>query len=152
MFSKLKEFFQGDKLQIDPASGASERDIQLATAVLLLEMAGSDDDYAPEEVQTVFAVMQQRFKLDENSVMELLELADSMRGGKERVAEFVNALNQHMSPKQRLQVLSMIWNVVYADGKVDKFEQRYAAQLKSRLQLDDEQAEQAKRNGESGKI
>ena len=37
----------------------------------------------------------------------------------------------------------MLWKVILADGKVDKFESRYATQLKFRLQLTDQEAKDA---------
>ena len=145
MFGKLKDFFSGKSALVTDAQGqATDRDLQIATGVLLLEMAGKDQDYAPEEVQTIFQVMKTEFSIDEPQVMELLEMADSIRAEKGKIDDFVDAINSGFNEKQRERVLSMIWRVIVADNKIDKFEQRFATQMSNRLKLSAEVAARGK--------
>jgi len=46
----------------------------------------------------------------------------------------------------------MIWAVVIADGSVDKFEERFALQMKNRFKLTDEQAKGARQMAEQGEV
>ena len=81
MFEKFAAFFGATpSLTKDITGKPTDRDVQIATGVLLLEMAGADNDYAPEETQAIFEVMQQQYKLEQEQVLELLEAADSLRG------------------------------------------------------------------------
>ena len=145
MFGKVFEFFKGDaSLEVDKSGAPTADDLQIATGVLLLQMAGSDDDYAPEEVHAVFRTMEKEFHISQDRALELLELADAARQAKGRIDEFVEAINEHFDEKQKQRVLAMVWRVVMADAKVDAFESRYAKQLKSRLHLSDELAEEAR--------
>lgn len=144
MFKKVSEFLKGDvKINIDASGNATEEDLQIATGVLLLQMAGSDADFAPEEVRTIFKVMKEQFKIEEGELKPLLEQANLLREEKGRIDEFVNLVNANFNLKQRQKVLAMVWKVVLADGKIDKFETRYATQLKFRLQLTDQEAKEA---------
>lgn len=153
MFDKLKDFFSGHgKLISDAAGAATARDVQIATTILLLEMAGSDEEYAPEEVQAIFGLLQRQFKVTEDDVVDLLEVADQLRAERQKIDEFVNTVNQRFTAAQKQQVLAMIWAVVFADGKVERFEERFAKQIKTRLQLTDEQAEAARKSAQAGKV
>lgn len=146
MFSRVVEFFKGETtLQVDASGDATSDDLRIATGVLLLEMAGSDKDFDPEEVHTVFRTMEREFQIDQDEALRLLEAADKLRNEQGKIDEFVAALNNHFSEEQRILVMSMVWQVVIADGKIDKFEKRFAKQVQNRLKLGDEQAADARR-------
>jgi uncharacterized tellurite resistance protein B-like protein len=146
MFSRLKEFFFEDKttLEVDQEGEPTNEDLQIATAVLLLEMAGADDDYAPEEVKACFRVLEQQFNVSDEATLELFEKADSLRKEKGKIDEFVAAINENFDVKQRMLVLAMVWKVIIADQQIENHEKRFATQLRTRLQLTREQAEEAK--------
>jgi len=48
--------------------------------------------------------------------------------------------------------MAMAWKVVVADGSVDKFEERFATQLKYRLQLSDQDVQEAKTLARQGEV
>ncbi len=147
MFNKVSEFFSGktSDLQVDASGNPTDEDLLIATGVLLLEMAGSDDDFAPEELQTIFRVMQEEFCIDKGEVYNLLNQADLLRNEQGKIDEFVNIINANFKAKQRQRILAMVWQVVNADGHVEKFEERFATQLKFRLKLTEEEAMEAKK-------
>jgi uncharacterized tellurite resistance protein B-like protein len=153
MLGRIKEFFKGTAtLVVDSTGAATSEDVQVATGVLLLEIAGADKDYDPGETRTIFRTLEKVFQIDHKRALELLEIADAARGEKQKIDEFIQCINKHFTPKQRQLVLAMVWKVVLADNVIDKFEARYATQLKFRLQLTDEHAAQAKQMAESGKV
>ena len=157
MFGKLKSFFKGEttlekSLQADKSGQPSTEDLHLATLVILIEMAGSDQEIAPQEAQAVCALMQKEFGLAEESLPELVQVAVAARKDKGKIDEFVAAINSNFSVPQRQRLLAMIWKVVLADGKVGKFEQRFAVQMHNRFQLTEEQAAAAKLLAEQGKV
>jgi len=146
MFEKLREFAQGGRksLLVGTEGKPTEDDLIVATGILLLEAAGSDQDYAPEETKIIFSVLGSQFKLSEARTLELLEISDSLRADQEKIDAFVEALNAHFTPEQRQQILTMIWRVILADGRVDHHEEKYAHQLRVRLQLSEEHARNAR--------
>ena len=145
MFKKVKDYFSSNaNLEIDSTGKTASRDLQLATAVLLLEMAGRDSDYAPEEVKAVAKALKAQFHLTDDDVVEFLETADNMRGQETKIDRFVAKINQSFSPKQKQLIMSMIWQVASADSQIDIKEQRFVTELKNRLHLTDEQVAEAK--------
>lgn len=153
MFKKIHEFFKGtDSLDIDRTGSPTQQDVTVATGVLLLEIAGVDGDYAPEEVREVFKVIQREFGIGDQEAMGLLEIADAARGKAGKIDEFVIKINSHFSPEQRVKILAMAYRVIQADQKLDKKELRLLTQLKFRLQLSDQQLAEAKKLVETGKV
>ncbi len=153
MFDKLKGFFSGDaSLEVNASGEATSKDLQIATGVLLLEMAGADDDFAPEEVQAIFRTMEDQFKIKDMETLDLMEEAQQAREDQGKIDEFVAAINTNFSDEQKQIVLAMIWKIILADEVVEKYEQRFASELRQRLQLSREQAEEAQKMALEGKI
>lgn len=154
MFNRLKEFFSNKEfsLQVDTSGAPTQDDVLVAVSVLLLEMAGKDSDYAPEEVDEIMALIQSEFHLKRDQAVNILELADAARSKTDKIDEFVEAVNIHFSTEQKQMVMAMIWKVVIADGQIDKYEKRFTTQLKNRLMLSDAVAEKAQLMAELGKV
>jgi uncharacterized tellurite resistance protein B-like protein len=145
MFSKILDFLQGKtSLELDSSGDPTEKDLQIATAVLLLEVAGSDEDYAPEEVKACVTVMNRQFNSDDEETMEILAAAEELRSKAGRIDEFVEAVNENFTEKQRQLILAMAWKVILADQQIENHEQKFASQLRTRLKLTREQAQEAK--------
>lgn len=147
MFKKILSFFKNEaiSLDIDNSGSPSNQDIQIAVAILLLEASGIDNDYAPEEIKTAYKILENHFKLNNEEAEAILEQADTFRGEKEKINQFVKQLNQSFSVKQRQVVFALIWKIICSDNKVTKEEARISAQFQTRLQLSDEEAGEAKK-------
>ena len=146
MLDKIKQFLEsGVSLEITQSGQATQKDVQVATAVLLLEMAGADEDFAPEEVKACFASLESQFNLTDAESLDVLEAAETLRKEKGKIDDFVKQINGAFSEKQRQLILALIWKVVIADEVIEKYEERFAKQLQNRLQLSDVQAEEAKK-------
>ena len=96
MFERMADFLKGKSksLSVDAEGKPTEKDVQVATAILLLEIAGSDSDYAPEETREMFELIEGQFKLDRTESLALLEIADSLRKDAEKLDEFYVAINK----------------------------------------------------------
>ena len=78
---RLKEFFAvADRKALDTKDDDSALRIQLATCVLLLEVAHSDDHFSVEEGEHIAEILQEKFKLSRDYALELMELAMDERG------------------------------------------------------------------------
>ena len=152
MFDKIKEFFSSDTdLQVTADGTATTKDIQVATAVLLLEIAGADEDFAPEEVQACFRTMETQFGIDDSDTLSLMEDAQRARESA-KVDVFINAVNENFSKEQKQKVVAMLWKVILADNLVDKYEQRFVSKVRKRLELTREEADECKLMAARGEI
>ena len=73
---RLKKIILGEE---PPAAGSEERDhqerIQIATCVILLEVAKSDDEFSRVEKTTLTSILKKQFDLPDEAVRELLQIA-----------------------------------------------------------------------------
>ncbi len=120
MFSSLKTFFQENLASATPDGEASR--LQIATCALLLEVAHADEHYSDDEVETIMALVAQRFDLDASRAAELLQVAEGARRESGDLYQFARLINDHFSHPRKLAVLELLWEVVYSDGILEAHE------------------------------
>ncbi|HMO17769.1 MAG TPA: TerB family tellurite resistance protein [Oligoflexia bacterium] len=145
MFEKIKGLFGKDISLSETSDGeAADERLLLGIGVLMLQMAGADNDYAPEEVQSCFRNLEKYFGVSDQEAMNILEKADSMRSDPENVSDLVQHLTDKYDEEQRQLILALVWKVVVADEQIQKYELKIANQLRVRLQLSEEDGEKAR--------
>lgn len=157
MLKKLKDFFRGqasleNALQVDQTGEATTTDLQVATAVILVEMASIDEEISLHEGKAIVSTMCRHFGIEEEEVPEIISTAIASRKDQDRLTEFFECINEKFSEEQRVLVLAMVWKVVIADGNVEKAEKRFARRIQPRLKLDDSQAKEARRMAQHGEV
>jgi uncharacterized tellurite resistance protein B-like protein len=122
MLRAIQSFFQ---LNIEPDTqpGGDARGLHLATAALLFEMLRADDAAHPEERRTLERALQQCFSLTAEETGELAELADREADDAVSLYQFTGLINAHFTPGQKVQVVEMLWQVAYADGTLNPYEE-----------------------------
>lgn len=118
--------------------------IQVATAALLLEMAHADEEFREMEQQIIRDLLQRRFELSEDAAGELMELAQEKRKESLDLFHFAREINRDFTPEEKLEVMEVLWRVVYADGVLDKYEDYLIRKLASLLRLSHRQMIEAK--------
>jgi uncharacterized tellurite resistance protein B-like protein len=140
MIDLLKTLFQGAQ---DSGSSA-EDDLQFAVYVILLEAAHSDQDFDADEETHIGRLMQQHFNLTDDDLVKLKQRADEVRQEITDLFEFTRTIKQQYGHDQREQVLEMLWQVIFADGKVDKHEEHICRRVAKLLGLPHEYYMRAK--------
>jgi uncharacterized tellurite resistance protein B-like protein len=119
MFTTLKQLFE--RLVAPDALGAGGDDnhrLQLATAVLLVEVMRADTSFHPGERETVRAALVEKFKLANDEAASLVELATSTAQEATDLFGFTSRLNEAFSEAQKLRMVELMWQVAYADGRL----------------------------------
>lgn len=100
--------------------------IRIATCVLLLETAIEDGEFDETERRHIADILTERFKLSVEEVAALIAKTREMRKQAVDLWEFTNRLNQNLSREEKREVLGGVWKVVYADGTLERAEDRLA--------------------------
>lgn len=146
MLSKVLEMLQKKtSLEVDKNGNPSQEEAKIATAALLFSIAGSDSDFAPEEVKAVYVSLAIQFGLDDKETMEIMSKAEQAFKDQQKIDSFVELVNKSYNEKQRQLIFAMAWRVVIADQRIENHEQKFASELRIRLQLTRDQAEEAKK-------
>ncbi|MBP6765996.1 MAG: TerB family tellurite resistance protein [Rubrivivax sp.] len=116
MLRTLKDLF--DTLLAPAATAPAEQahTLQLATAVLLVEVMRADTEMQDSERAAVLATLRSRFSLSDDESARLLDLAHATQRQATDFHAFTSALNERLDHAQKVQVLEAMWQVAYADG------------------------------------
>jgi uncharacterized tellurite resistance protein B-like protein len=100
----------------------SEDDFRLAAAALLFHVIAVDDNIADEERATLRDILMRRFALDPNDTDDLIREAEEADNEAVDLYGFTRILKQRLDQAGRERIIEMMWKLVYADGRVDEFE------------------------------
>lgn len=122
MLKTLKDLF--DAVHPDTAAHArdDEHTLQLATAVLLVEVMRADPEISDAEKNTAIQALREKFGLEEDEVARLVELAFEASREANDYHRFTSAINRNFDAAKRLRIIEFMWQVAYADGQLSAHE------------------------------
>lgn len=149
MFRRVKTFLRGEgPLHADQDGNPHSRELQLAAAALLLEGAYGDEECTREEKTEIIRDLSFEFAISHRETKRIIEDADEIRLNHESLRPLIEVINHRLTREQRVEVLSLVWRVILADGVVQQFEKVYAEWLVPLLGLSAEEAKQASAQAE----
>jgi len=123
MLKSLKDLF--DSLvppapQTEPQ--AAEHLLQLATAVMLVEVMRADASFHPGEREAVRAALRDKFVLADDEAVRLAELAEATAQQATDLFSFTSRINERFEMPQKLRMVEHMWRIAYADGHLSEHE------------------------------
>src|SRR4030066_2704 len=87
-----------------------EHTLQLATAVLLIEVMRSDTDSTDHELATILKILKERFYLSDAEVAHrTVKAANDLH-------QFTSLINRELEFPERVRIIEYMWQVAYADS------------------------------------
>lgn len=120
MIGALKALFEVPQKESEESR---EHRLHLAAAALLIETARADFTQDGAEQAAMEQLLSGALKLSTAEVHELVEQATARVDDSTSLYEFTRVINDHYSAEQKLQLVSAMWTVAYADGDLDKYEE-----------------------------
>jgi len=123
MLKTLRDLFDGLRAPSPEAgSSAQEHALQLATAVMLVEVMRADATFEPSERATVRQALAAKFQLAEDEAERLAELAEAAAKEATDLYAFTSRINERFEMAQKLRMIEYMWQVAYADGRLSAHE------------------------------
>src|SRR6266851_9487646 len=97
-------------------------DYRLAAAALLVHAAAIDGNISDVERDKLHAVIKRRFDLDEAETDALVAEATEAEHEAIDLYHFTSLINRALDQDGRRRVVEMMWEIIYADGRVTDFE------------------------------
>lgn len=119
----------------DAAPAEREHALQLATAVLLVEVMRADAAHLDTEKPVVLAALREKFSLADDELARLYELAEERSIEAHDLHSFTSRLNAAFDEPQRVRMLEQLWRVAYADGRLDSHETHLMRRLADLLHV-----------------
>ena len=123
MLRTLKDLFDS-LLPPQPARSpaADEHALQLAAAVLLVEVMRADASFHDDERTAVRAALREKFALSDDEAARLTELAEATARESIDLFAFTSRIDERFEMAQKIRIVEHMWRVAYADGRLSEHE------------------------------
>ena len=99
-----------------------DNDYRLAATALLVHVVSIDGEPSANEKRKLHSLIETRFKLDPGTADRLIASATRAEGDAVDLYRFTSVIMREVDEAGRLRIVEMMWEMVFADGKVTEFE------------------------------
>jgi uncharacterized tellurite resistance protein B-like protein len=125
------------------AVGAPFQRRQIAAVALLIELAQSNRRVPPEELATIERIVRERFALGAAKAARLIAAAQSQLDASLEDWVFANAVREGFDERERAGIVELMWEIVYADGRLSRLEASLMRRLTRQLRIGKAEAKAA---------
>ena len=142
----LLKFMTIESIESDPIN--LEHALRVATAVLLVEVTRADFIVQPAEKARLRQLLERQFSLSTAELDALMEEAEADADRLVSLQHITRLLNEHYDHAMKLRVVEMMWQLVYADGNKDHYEEHLIRQVADLLYVSHGEFIQARHKAE----
>ncbi len=106
-----------------------EHALHLSTATLLIEVCRADFQEQQSELDHMNRLLSQHFSLTEDELDALMQQARKNADELVSLQHITRLLNEQFDEATKIRVIEMMWQVVYADGVKDHYEEHLIRQV-----------------------
>jgi uncharacterized tellurite resistance protein B-like protein len=126
-------------------AGHSHEELRIAAAALMVEAAQLDDAFDARERDKIRELVAERFELDAEEADSLIEAAEARVAESVQLHGFTRVIKSAFSRDERIELMEMLWEVVYADGELHHYEANLMRRLAGLMQVSDRDAGAARK-------
>jgi len=134
MLSKINKWLDST-LNLEPDNDSQQHTVQLAAAILLIEVSRADFDISKEEQQVIQTTLKKHFSLTDIEATNVLNYALKEHDDYTSSHPFIRLINEEMDIDEKRSLLRGLWEVAYADTKLDKYEEYHIRKIADWLYL-----------------
>ena len=120
MINKIKNFFSKNVIEPDVDSATPE---QIASAALLIEVMVIDGNLDEQELASITATLSRMLGTTQEQIDELIMLSREEVTEATSLYQFTREINEHFDEQKKLELMTGMWRVAFADGHLDKHEE-----------------------------
>lgn len=134
MLDKINNFFN-TLLANDNNEKNDDLSLEIACAVLLCEVMRADSVFTESEQNQLSLILTKQFNLNTQDVNNILTQAFELSENAHDFFQFTSKLNQHYSLDERIKIVTLLWQVAYADGELASIEEHIIRRIADLLHL-----------------
>ena len=123
----------------------SHEELQIAAAALMVEAAQLDDEFDARERAKIRELVAERFELTSEEGGNLIAAAEARVAESTQLHGFARVVKSAFAPEERIELMEMLWEVVYADGELHHYEANLMRRMAGLLQVSDREAGAARK-------
>lgn len=140
MLRNLKDLFDTLTTTLSEPAGSlapaeQQHTLQLATAVLLVEVMRAEPTLQDSERDAVLTALRRKFALSDDELQRLLELAHDTARTAYDYQRFTGLMNERFSQPQKIAVVEAMWEVAFADHHLDAHEHHVISKVAGLLHV-----------------
>jgi uncharacterized tellurite resistance protein B-like protein len=136
MLSTITSFFENHfSAEKNNTETHTAHQLQLASAALMIELSKADQSIDESETNALVKILKQCFDLSETDLNELIQLAEQEAKEATSLYQFTSLINTHFEYEEKVQLILNMWEVAYADGKIDRYEDHLIRKVADLLYL-----------------
>ena len=112
----------------------------LAVVALLFHAASLDGKIDAEEERTIAALVAKRFELSASDLETLLEDARAAEAESGQLLHFTRDIKDNSSHEERVAMIEMLWEVVFADGEEHAYEANLVRRVTGLIYVTDQES------------
>ncbi|WP_377294310.1 TerB family tellurite resistance protein [Rhizobium sp. SG2393] len=121
MFDRLRSFI--DSLTRPDASHSfTPDDPRVAVIALCMQVMEADGQIMDTERDTLRQVVREHYQLDDTTIEALIVAGETAEKEAIDYYHFTTLLNRSLSEEQKIELVGMLWEIVYADGNRSEME------------------------------
>lgn len=144
MLGNLKNIFSKPNEILD--SSPNKLVLEKAVSSLLIEAAMADGEFSDIEKKHIKSVLYDLFSFNDELIEDLIEETEQVVKKSSQLYGFSKTLRDSMEYQERLEIIQMMWEITYADGKLDDFEANLIRRASGLLYIDDIDCGTARKN------
>ena len=133
---KMFNFFRKKEI-IEHDNESSAFEIELTASVLAYEIARIDGKIDESELAVLLGEVEKISKKVNKSVEEILKIIEIYSNDSVSFYEFVEDINKNYSKDEKLSLLNFMWQIAYADGRLEVEEERIIRRLADLIRIRD---------------
>jgi uncharacterized tellurite resistance protein B-like protein len=122
MLETLKKLVADLTGETRQAERFAENDYRVAAAALLVHAATIDGDMSDTESDKLQAVLKICFALDDAATTALIDAGTAAQHEAVDLYRFTSSINRSLDEEGRRRIVEMMWEIIYADGRLNEFE------------------------------
>jgi uncharacterized tellurite resistance protein B-like protein len=136
MIDRLKQFFEKRPEAVGKKEGRDPKyDPRVAVCALFVEIGRIDEAFTREELDLVLSILKDKYGLSEAHADDLLAEATRELDESIDLWQFAKRINTNYSNSEKMEIVELMWRIVFVDGKMDDHEHYIMSKLKNLLRI-----------------
>ena len=122
MIKRIKDLLSNFSNQEEDVDDERISSLDKACSALLIEVAYADKIFDESEIISLKESLKETYNIDDIIIDELISDAKKTVDESTSLYEYTRVVNDEFEYSDKLELLSRIWRLAFADGNLDKYE------------------------------
>ena len=135
MIKKIKDILSSFSKREEADSEDKISSLNQACSALLIEVAFADKIFEESEIIALKESLKEIYGLEDDVIDELINDAKKTVEESTSLYEYTRVVNDEFEYKDKLELLSSLWKLAFADGNLDKYEEHLIRKISDLIHI-----------------